>query len=220
MQRNIFTTEDGSHTIVIPEMNEQYHSVHGAIQESNHVFIDAALSHKKQQSITIFEVGFGTGLNAYLSLGFAHENHIDIHYISVEKYPLLPNEYGLLNYGQLIYPQFNEMFIKMHEMDWDESFLVKPNFKLKKIKDDLRELIFEKIDTFDLIYFDAFGPDKHPDLWSQEIFNQLYEQCNSDAILVTYCAKGSVRRMIQQAGFKVERIPGPPGKREMIRGIK
>jgi tRNA U34 5-methylaminomethyl-2-thiouridine-forming methyltransferase MnmC len=220
MKRELIITEDGSHTLYLPEMQEHYHSVHGALQESKHVFIEAGLKQLSQPSIYLFEVGFGTGLNALLSWQHALEYKKQIHYFGLEKYPLQPEEYQQLNYGSFLKRASVNDLQKMHECPWDQPVQVSEQFILHKINNDLHWCDFEELPLFDLIYFDAFAPNKQEGIWTKTIFRKLYEHCKPGAILVTYCAKGSVRRDLQAAGFSMERIPGPPGKKEMLRGIK
>ena len=220
MNRHLIITEDGSHSLFVPELDEQYHSIHGAIQESNHVFIDSGLKHCSKNNLVVFEVGFGTGLNAFLTLLTADELKMKVTYLGIEKYPLLPIEYNSLNYASLINSNFNDSFQLLHNCKWGELTEINPFFSIQKINSDFR---YEHIDTlpfFDVIYFDAFAPNKQPDLWSEPIYRKIYDHSTPGAILVTYCAKGIVRRDLQQVGFNVERIAGPPGKKEMIRAIK
>jgi tRNA U34 5-methylaminomethyl-2-thiouridine-forming methyltransferase MnmC len=220
MNRNLIITEDGSHSLFVPELNEQYHSIHGAIQESNHVFIDSGLKKCTKNNLVIFEVGFGTGLNTFLTLLAADELKLKISYIGIEKYPLLPTEYNSLNYSKQTNCKFEETFQQLHNCKWGEKVEINSFFSLLKINSDFRTENIETLPFFDLIYFDAFAPNKQPDLWSEPIYRKIYNQSNQGAILVTYCAKGIVRRELQQVGFIVERIAGPPGKKEMIRAIK
>ena len=214
-------TADGSHPLFIPSLNEHYHSVNGAVQESTHIFIKAGLHYCSKESINIFEVGFGTGLNAFLSLMDARKSSKIIHYTSVEAYPLDTSIIKNLNYPQNYSLEEQNLFYMLHDAEWEKEIQITPNFYLTKIETD-----FTKFDlsnnkwNFDLIYFDAFAPDKQPDMWTQDIFNNLYNITNENGILVTYCAKGAVRRMMQQAGYKVERLPGPPGKREILRAVE
>jgi tRNA U34 5-methylaminomethyl-2-thiouridine-forming methyltransferase MnmC len=220
MDRQLIVTSDGSHSIFVPELDEHYHSVNGAIQESLHVFINAGLDYCKKQDLTIFEVGFGTGLNAFLSLLYAESNNRSINYISVEKYPLNLTECTALNYAQMINPKMNDTFMRLHQCSWNETVTITPQFNLLKIENDFRNINIGSLPFFDLVFFDAFAPNKQPDLWQQDIYTSIFYQCNPGAIFVTYCAKGIVRRGLQETGFKVERIPGPPGKKEMLRSIK
>jgi len=220
MERHIIVTEDGSHSLFVPELNEQYHSIHGAIQESNHVFIDSGLKRCEKNARVVFEIGFGTGLNAFLTLLESEKSKHKVTYIGIEKYPLLPAEYKTLNYAAQINSGYTSVFQQIHECEWGRTLEITPSFSLLKINSDLRNESFETLPFFDIIYFDAFAPDKQSDLWQEAIYQKIYNHSNTGAILVTYCAKGIVRRGLQQVGFNVERIPGPPGKKEMLRAIK
>ena len=213
-------TADGSHTLFISELDEHYHSVNGAIQESTHVFIDAGLHHCTKDEIHIFEVGFGTGLNAFLTLVDNQSTSKKIYYNTVEAYPLDTDIISKLNYPQDYSADKQELYYKLHKAAWEQDIQITPNFCLKKIEADFTQFDWSLIRDIDLIYFDAFAPDKQSDLWTQKIFDNLYKVSNDQAILSTYCAKGMVRRMMQQAGFVTERLPGPPGKREMLRATK
>jgi tRNA U34 5-methylaminomethyl-2-thiouridine-forming methyltransferase MnmC len=220
MNRHLIITEDGSHSLFVPELDEQYHSIHGAIQESNHVFIDAGFKMCSKTNLVVFEVGLGTGLNAFLTLLATKETTQTVTYIGIEKYPLLPSEYKDLNFSAQINPEYAEEFQQLHVCEWSKLNLITPVFSLYKIQSDFRNENIEKLPLFDVIYFDAFAPNKQPDLWHEAIYRKIYNHSNHGAILVTYCAKGIVRRGLQEAGFNVERIPGPPGKKEMLRAIK
>ncbi len=220
MERKIITTADGSHSLFIPSMDENYHSVHGAIGESMHVFIKAGLQQCKQRHIRILEIGFGTGLNALLTLNETSENNISIHYTGIEKYPLTKEEYSELNYPDILGEEYKDSFLKMHTCEWEKDIEIKENFILRKVKADLTLHEFIEGNKFDLVYFDAFAPNKQPDLWNIGIYKKIYNNCSEGAILVTYCAKGIVRRELVSAGFTAERLPGPPGKFEMLRAIK
>lgn len=220
MQRKIIKTEDGSHTFYVPEINEHYHSTHGAIQESLHVFIKSGLQQIIKKEINILEVGFGTGLNALLSIIHSDNNQQKINYYGIEKFPLSENEYSNLNYSELTGFGCNPTFISMHKKNWDQEIKLTANFKLRKIKADIVELDFTQLPMFNLIYYDAFAPNKQANVWQHSIFEKIYQNTAPGAILVTYCAQGAVRRNLENAGFRVERITGPPGKREMIRAIK
>ena len=224
MKREIIITSDGSTTIHIPEWNEQYHSKHGAIQEAKHVFIKKGLefynAEKESQSnneIAILEIGFGTGLNAFITLLEAQNQKVN--YVGVEAYPVADDEIQKLNYvKELDAENFNNEFQKIHETSWETKHDITPNFSLTK-----RQQFFEDItdkDSFNLIYFDAFGARVQPDLWTENIFKKMFEALKSGGVLVTYAAKGSVRRAMQSVGFSVERLEGPPGKREMLRAVK
>lgn len=218
IKRELQLTADGSHTLFIPEMDEHYHSVNGAVQESRHVFIEAGLHRLEREEITILEIGFGTGLNAFLTLLDAEAHQQKIHYYSVELYPLDIDVIESLNYGEIICGGRKDVFRALHGAKWNTSVRVTEFFELHKIQGDSNTCGLPE--QIDLIYFDAFAPDKQPEMWNQEIFNRLYAHTTEGGLLMTYCAKGVVRRMMKEAGYSVERIPGPPGKREMLRAIK
>lgn len=218
MERTIELTEDGSHTLYIPEMDEHFHSVHGAVQESMHVFIKNGLKKCNKQEINILEIGFGTGLNVFLT--YLHQQGKMINYFSIEKYPLLAHEYEQLNYAQNYPPNIKSIFMKMHEGEWETELTLHHSLILKKLNRDLLNMDFADLPMFDLIYFDAFAPSKQPAMWSEAIFQKIAAKCNSGAIITTYCAKGDVRRTLQQNGFVMQRLPGPPGKNQMLYGEK
>ena len=217
-QVKIQLTADGSHTLYVPEIEEHYHSVNGAIQESLHVYINAGLNCCKKQTINVLEFGFGTGLNAFLTMIEAGKRKSKINYTSIEKFPLPASVYNQLNYTKDFPSTFQQCFGKIHSCEWETFVEISDNFRIKKIPADFSDFKFE--DQYDVVFYDAFAPDKQPEVWSQDIFNKIFEHTNPNAILTTYCAKGHIRRMMQTAGFNVERIPGPPGKREMLRARK
>lgn len=211
-------TLDGSHTIYIPEMDEHYHSTNGAIQEALHIYISKAYQFSQVSQPTVFEVGFGTGLNALLTALEAEKSQRKTTYVSIEKYPLGPDEYSQLNYASLIGESAVALFEKLHTAKWDSLVEISPWFSLQKIRTDLT--LLPEIPIADVIYFDAFAPNKQESMWSREIFAYLFEHTNNNGILTTYCAKGDVRRTLQSVGYSVERTDGPPGKREMLRAVK
>ena len=278
LSASIKITEDGSHTLYVPELNEHYHSTHGAIQESTHIFIREGLLHRllfqptggqespelqhgleaQQQlspeqslqhsrAINLLEIGFGTGLNALLTLLEAEKKEINVFYQCLERYPISNETVQKLNYAALLNrSERNEsadtpmlsnqgdhdddglgnstvekMFLRLHKTPWEKAVAVTPGFTLLKQQIDFSmPVTFIPDRKYDLIYYDAFAPDKQPEMWTQEIFDYLYSLSEQSAILTTYCAKGVVRRMLQTAGFQVERLPGPPGKREILRAAK
>lgn len=220
MERKILKTEDGSHTLYVPNMDEHYHSIHGAKQESMHVFINAGLNMHSGKELNIFEVGFGTGLNAFLTTVESKRQQRNIKYYTIEKYPLQEEEWEKLNPEPDTAKKENSLFKQLHNCQWEKLNDINGTFQLQKIEGDLTSFNFKALPPFDLVYFDAFAPDKQPKLWSPEIFAAIFAHMTKDGILVTYSAKGAVRRTMQSAGFQVERIPGPPGKREMLRGRK
>ena len=223
MQRIPVITKDGSHTISVPDMNVTYHSVHGAIQESEHVFIKAGLLDSGIFDYTgvhqVLEIGFGTGLNTLLTLIEADKHKNRIYYTAIEPFPLDESIIMQLNYcEQLNLPHYQRLFEKMHQCDWEEMYEITEQFRLTKHKTSLQE--FSTGESFSIIYFDAFAPNAQPELWTKEIFEKLYNLLTEGGILVTYCSKGDVQRAMKAAGFTIEKIPGPPGKREMIRAAK
>lgn len=221
MKRTLITTDDGSTTLHIAEWNEQYHSKHGAIKEALHVFINAGfnfwLENNKTSPLSILEIGFGTGLNALLTLLEADKNSVSINYTGVEGYPLEIEEIKLLNYSSEL-KMTPEVYLKLHQVAWDKNERITPNFSLQKQKKYFSDI--EDLELYNIIYFDAFGMRVQPELWSEDIFNRLYKALKTNGILVTYAANGSAKRALKTVGFQVERIPGPPGKREMLRAIK
>ena len=217
LKREVKTTKDGSKTLFIPEWNENYHSHHGAVQEALHVFIKNGLQAISSSQIKILEIGFGTGLNALLTLNEVLKSDKTIYYEAIEKFPLSIEEMDSLAYSDLENAEHNT-FLQLHEASWEKPVEIVKNFKLCKRQLDLKA--FNSSLRFDLIYFDAFGPRVQPKMWEKKIFQALFEQMNPNGILVTYCAKGQVRRDLESVGFKVERLPGPPGKREMLRAVK
>jgi tRNA U34 5-methylaminomethyl-2-thiouridine-forming methyltransferase MnmC len=211
-------TEDGSHTLYLSALEEPYHSMHGAIQESLHVFIKEGFNRVSRSKISILEIGMGTGLNLILSYRESKKKGLRVHYHGIEKYPLLPSEYSGLNYESLIEDLPAGILRKIHETPWEINMDLSEDFSLFKEQTDIRSIGAKGL--FDLIYFDAFAPDKQPELWTTEVFGQLAQLTSPGAILVTYSSKGTVRRALIDCGFQVSKVPGPPGKREMIRAVR
>lgn len=210
-------------TIHLPEWDEQYHSKHGAIQEARHVFLKMGLHHwlesNSKRPLEILEIGFGTGLNAFLTLLESNRNDIEINYTGVEAYPVITSEIEMLNYPEAADASSAEdQFKNLHSIPWEISAAITEKFSLLKNKLTFQEL--DMTNQFDLVYFDAFGARVQPELWGEDIFNSMYKALKSNGVLVTYAAKGSVRRAMISAGFQVEKLPGPPGKREMLRAVK
>ena len=219
MKREIIHTSDGSTTIHLPDWNESYHSKHGAIQEAYHVFIQNGFSLYKDKPVSILEIGFGTGLNAFITFLESQKTNQQINYVGVEAYPVSADEVLLMNYvDELQSKQYSEVFKKMHESEWNEKIALTENFSLMKRKQFFNEIT--DIDKFDLIYFDAFGYRVQPELWSTEIFQKMYDALRANSTLVTYAARGVVKRSMIEVGFIVEKLAGPPGKREMFRATK
>ncbi len=219
MERKVIITSDGSTTIHLTEWNEQYHSTHGAIQEAYHVFIKSGLALFENQSISILEIGFGTGLNCLITYFESQKLNLDVDYVGVEAYPVLKNELEQLNYvEQLNFDNGSEIFERIHSEKWEQSCEVNSHFVLTKRKQFFQDIKDNSI--YNLIYFDAFGARVQPELWTIKILKKMYTSLKKDGVLVTYSAKGSVRRTLIEVGFKVEKLQGPPGKREMLRAIK
>jgi tRNA U34 5-methylaminomethyl-2-thiouridine-forming methyltransferase MnmC len=219
LKREIKITADGSSTIHLPDWNENYHSTHGAIQESKHVFLKQGFEGFLQSEIAILEIGFGTGLNCFLTFLAAEEKGIAVNYVGVEAYPVVASEYGKLNYveeANAIEKQL--VFDEMHASSWEKKQTISPKFNLTKRQQFFKDIT--DVDRFDLVYFDAFGAEHQPELWTATIFEKMFIAMKIEGVLVTYSAKGSVRRAMQEVGFKVERLEGPPGKREMLRATK
>ena len=228
MERIIEKTDDGSATLFVPELNEHYHSTKGARTESQHIFIDMGLKASSATTPHILEIGFGTGLNAWLTLEEAERSRRNIHYTGLELYPLewqTIEQLGYISNDEQLTTTARqqpaiELFKQLHTSPWEKDVQLTPHFTLRKIETDVNKWRVEN-SPFNLVYFDAFAPEKQPEMWSQELFNRLYVLLDRDGILTTYCAKGVVRRMLQTAGFTVERLPGPPGgKREILRARK
>ncbi len=214
----IVTTSDGSHTLFIPAMDEHYHSVHGAVRESGFIFVNTGFNFCEADPLFLFEVGFGTGLNvlltAMMNLGVKRE----VHYMSIEKFPLSGDIINSLNYGNFVTGEGKLIFDRIHSCQWNMPCEISDNFTLTKISGDL--LTDDIAGEFNLIYFDAFGPDKQPEMWSDDVFKKIAAHTLKNGILVTYSAKGEVKRRLRKYGFEVSLLPGPPGKRQMIRAVK
>ncbi len=216
-QIDIIITGDGSHSLMEKGLNEPYHSLKGALSESLHVFIEKGLKACQKQEIRLLEIGFGTGLNALLTFLETEKKEFEVWYDSIEKHPLPVEMAKELNYPRQIGVS-PEIFKKFHEAPWNERVALNPRFYLKKIKADL--LSWETRAKYDLVYFDAFCPDRQPEMWEKPIFLKIYEHMVAGGILVTYSAKGKIKRLLKEVGFLVEALPGPPGKREMTRAVK
>ncbi|OJJ14060.1 hypothetical protein BKI52_44555 [marine bacterium AO1-C] len=226
MDIEIIETEDGSHTLFSKTFNEIYHSRRGAIEESMHVFIDAGLKHvlSTKNTANILEVGLGTGLNALLTALEVQSNpDQSIKYFGVEPLPVPTEITQQLNYEQLVsQEEVATLYEKIHENPWNSWEPITPNFHLYKAHTTIQKAFIdtpsEALPKFDLVYFDAFAPSKHPEIWNLEVLQQIRQQLSSDAVLVTYCAKGQFKRDLKAAGFSLESLPGPHFKREMTRG--
>lgn len=218
VKREIIRTEDGSTTIRLADWDECYHSKHGAIQEAYHVFIKNGLALFRGKPVSVLEIGLGTGLNAFITF-LESEKYGKIDYVGVEAYPVSAEEIKGMNYvSQLNADNFKAVFDLMHGSEWETQINLSENFRLTK-----KKLFFHEIndtDAYDLIYFDAFGFRVQPELWSAEIFKSMHAALKQNGILVTYAARGAIKRNLMEAGFRVEKLPGPPGKREMMRAFK
>lgn len=218
----LIETEDKSHTIYDQRTGEHYHSIHGAIQESGHVFIETGLKHLKptSQTINILEIGLGTGLNVLLTLLYSENYSKRINYVSVELYPLSNILINQLNYCQQLNKiEYDLIFKSIHNEKWNIPYYLTENFILNKINADFNELELAE-NSFDLVYFDAFSPETQPELWSDDVFGKIYKSMKNHGFLTTYCSKGIVKRSLKKAGFSIEKLTGPIGKRHIIRAQK
>jgi len=217
MTNKLVITNDGSHSIFNPEVNETYHSKHGAIVEAEYVFIKNGLLVEKKKQFNILEVGFGTGLNALLTAQKAQQKEITINYHGIELYPVAKESYSQLNFTELIGEEKSKL-LQLHECEWEKEHVINNFFRLTK-----NEIALENYTSktkFDIIYFDAFSPEKQPELWTAEVFQNMYNLLNEDGFLVTYCAKGVVKRTMKAVDFEIIVLDGPPGKRQMTRANK
>lgn len=216
------TTQDGSSSLYQPALDEHYHSIHGAYTESMHVFIRMGLEPllaQQKEHIRVMEVGFGTGLNAWLTALHSLDHHFMFHYVGLELQPLEQDLISSLNYThQHPHPQAKPLWEAIHGAPWNEPHTITPHFTLEKQEFDWTR--HWPTGTFDLIYYDAFAPNKQPEMWTPELLEKCYALLNPGGVWVTYTSKGDVRRGLIGAGFTVEKVPGPPGKREMLRAIK
>lgn len=211
-------TDDGSDSLYLEHLDEHYHSTKGAIQESAHIFINAGFLQTNRDPISILEIGMGTGLNVLLTILAARERQINVTYTTLEKYPLPQDITSNLNYSNLLGSDCHSVFLAIHESKWNAPIKIASEFTLNKIETDL--LIWQPQAKFDLVYFDAFGPDKQPEMWQTVIYKKIFDSMNNNGVLITYSAKGDVRRGLQAAGFKVKRLQGPPGKKHITQAIK
>ena len=219
---NIFETQDGSHSIFSEEFGVSYHSKYGAVQEPQHVFIDAALRFKAvvQKEISILEIGLGTGLNALMTYLEAKKRNLDISYVAYEAFPISIEAAKQLNFNEILQVEEGDalVFQQLHNSNWEIQIEMDEYFSFLKHQQTFDQVAYQN--TFDIIYFDAFAPNSQPELWELPIIQKMFAALKKDGILVTYCAKGEVKRTMKKAGFTVERLKGPPGKREMTRAVK
>ena len=219
MKREIIQTKDGSTSILLPDWNETYHSKFGAIQEAKHVFIKNGLSLFSGESVSILEIGFGTGLNAFITYLEVQNSRQTINYTGVEAYPVSEEDALKMNYvSELEANSSEEIFLKMHQATWDEKVELDSNFTLEKQNKKFQEI--NEGEKYDLIYFDAFGFRVQPELWSLEVFQTMFKALKPNGILVTYACRSSIKNAMKESGFQVEKLNGPPGKREMLRARK
>ncbi|NOT37597.1 MAG: tRNA (5-methylaminomethyl-2-thiouridine)(34)-methyltransferase MnmD [Saprospiraceae bacterium] len=213
-------TKDGSSTLISTDFNTSYHSLHGAIQESLHVFIKNGLEYApKNIPIRVFELGFGTGANAWLSLEYANRNNIRVDYSTIEKFIVPSQIVSVLNYPEVFrFENGNSYFSKIHEIDWNKEQKISNWFSLNKIQGDWMK--FNSMEQYDVFYFDAFGPTTQSEMWNEDSLKKVYSMLSEKGILVTFCAQGEFRRTLKSVGFQVEKLPGAPGKREMTRATK
>lgn len=217
-EKQIIETQDGSHSIFSERFGVPYHSKYGAIQESRHVFIEAGLYLQalSRKTVTILEIGFGTGLNAFLTLLESEKRGFHTEYVAVEAFPVDLKQVRQLNYPELLgEPPRTEEFYLLHEAEWNKEHRINEYFLFRKVRGAFEEIDFQE--AFDLLYFDAFAPNAQPELWEYPVLERMYRALRKEGVLVTYCAKGVVKRRFKALGFEVETIKGPPGKREMIR---
>ncbi len=223
-KNKIVVTSDGSNTLFSEHFGETYHSTHGAVQESMHIFINACLHYlaeKEKRVLNIFEFGFGTGLNAILAYRYAQENNIRLNYRCIEAFPISLTEAAQLNYGEILNDDtYRNVYMSMHEVAPGEALVVSDNFTFTKYISNIRYFNFSLIENTDAVFYDAFSPDAQPELWTKELFEKIYAQMSMDGTLTTYCAKGQVKRNLKEAGFNIESLDGPPGKREITRALK
>ena len=232
MKRIIQQTEDGSNTIYIEDWDESYHSKHGAVQEAMHVFIKNGFSHfiAAKKPLKILEIGFGTGLNAFITLLEAEKNQQHVSYVGIEKFPVSEEEFDAIHFFDDVFKFYPELANREEELrivyrylflsNWEEWQILSPHFRIKKVKDDFFNLKNCNENEFDLVYFDAFGSQIQPEMWEKELFEIIDSTTKSTAIFTTYASKGTVKRGLKELGYVVEKRPGPPGKREMMVGLK
>ncbi len=219
MSVELVTTGDGSHSLRNTDLDETYHSMHGAVQESRHVFIANGLDvflQKLADPLRVFEVGFGTGLNALLTWRWARKHRRHVHYTSIEAFPLEPSVWSKLNYGEHL--GHGDDVRTLHRVPWNVETRVEEFFTLFKIHGDIQS--WESSEAFHLVYFDAFAPSKQPEMWTLDVLSKVVGAMMTDGVFVTYSAKGQLKRDLNTLGLLVETLAGPPGKKEMVRALK
>lgn len=219
MQRKVISTDDGSKTIYLPHLDETYHSSNGAIQESLHIFINSGLRAVHQKEISVFEMGFGTGLNTLLASIFGKENKVKINYTGIEAYPIDFETAIEMDYCSIVEKEHTSLFEQMHRVDWGKKIALSDYFTFEKIHAKIED--YSAIEAqYDLVFFDAFGPQAQEEVWALPILQKMYDLLKPNGFLITYCAKGQVKRNLKQVGFEIEPLAGPPGKREITRAWK
>ncbi len=217
MNLKLVKTNDGSNTIINTSLNESYHSINGAINESEHIFINNGLKRINKKAFKILEIGFGTGLNALLTKIYCEKNNVEIIYHTIDNLPMPNKVYSLLNYSHQLKID-NNQFLKIHDSSWEEEIKLSEFFTIKKINFDFNKICFKE--KYDLVYFDAFSPSKQIEIWNEVNFQKLFKCINNKGILITYCAKGIVKRTLKKVGFDTTPLPGPEGKREITLASK
>ena len=215
----LYKTKDGSNTLFHEKFDEHYHSIHGALQESMHVFIQNGLRiQKDKNSLSVFEMGFGTGLNALLAYNFAEENQIQLHYYTIEAYPINQSQIDALGYDTL--GNQPDTFKKLHAVSWEKDCAISEYFHLHKMEARVENKDLNYLPKMDVIFYDAFAPSAQANLWETPILEKMYELLKTNGHLTTYCAKGQFKRNLKEVGFAIKAVPGPPGKREMTLAFK
>jgi len=215
----IIQSSDGSHTLYREDIDETYHSTHGAINEALHVFITNGLQKVNKEVVNVFEVGFGTGLNALSTLAQQQKDGIKVNYVGIEAFPILVELAEKINYCAFEpFLNLQGSFTKMHQMEWGCEAEILQGFTLTKIQDTLQN--YSSVKKYDIVFYDAFGPQAQVEMWKKDVLAKAVDLLEPGGVFVTYCAKGQVRRDLIDLGFEMQRLPGPPGKREMLFGIK
>ena len=219
IKREVVKTNDGSMTIFLPDVQESYHSRHGAVQEALHVYIDKGLCFVEKEHVSVLELGFGTGLNALLTMIHADRLGKDVRYVTHEAYPLDLSIIKLMNFERILPNHFAPSIIdQLHTSDWEKDCDLTPSFKIRKCRSLFESISYKSM--FDLIYYDVFGFRVQPELWTFELFTKMYQALNDNGVLVTYACRSIIKENLIKAGFQVEKLKGPPGKREMLRAVK
>ncbi len=219
MDHPIIETNDGSHTLYSRAVKEHYHSTFGAIAEAKHIFVNKGFNAVEKDRLSIFEMGFGTGLNCFLTFIESLKKGKKVSYHAIEKYPVAYNIIEKINYPMLIDHNYKDVFYDLHKIKWDNPTLICKSFKLKKTQGDI--LTYDFTDYYDIIYYDAFSPVVQPELWEEKIFKAIYNHLHDHGFIITYSVKGIVKNKLKKCGFSLEKLAGPPnGKREILRALK